>query len=82
MLVFVDKSSLKEHLSQPLQTKHKQYEIAKTFSTGYNGKFNITSSSNNFHSAKYQLLMKMVSNKLLIYQVLMKSKVGILKLKG
>ena len=52
MLVFVDKSTRKEHLSQPLQTKHIQYEIAITFSTGYNGKFNITSSSNNFHSAK------------------------------
>ena len=41
MLVIMDKSTQDEHLSQPLQTNNKQYKIAITFLTGYNGIFNI-----------------------------------------
>ena len=38
----MDKSSHEEHLSQPLRTNIKQYKIAITFLTGYNGIFNVT----------------------------------------
>ena len=44
MLVVMDKSTHEEHLSQPLQTNIKQFEIAVTFLTGYNGNFNVTHS--------------------------------------
>ena len=40
-LIVIDESSHEEHLSQPLQTSHKQFEIAVTFLTGYNGVFNV-----------------------------------------
>ena len=72
MLVVMDKSTHEEHLSQPLQTNNKQYKIAVTFLTGYNGIFNVTNSNNKFYFRK-QLLMKMVSFKLPYHQVLMKS---------
>ena len=37
-IIFVlDKSAHEEHLSQPLQTNIKQFKIAVTFLTGYNG---------------------------------------------
>ena len=39
----MDKSTHEEHLFQPLQTDNKQFKIAVTFLTGYNGIFNITS---------------------------------------
>ena len=39
MLIVLDKSTHKEHLSQPLQINIKQFKIAVTFSTGYNGVF-------------------------------------------
>ena len=42
MLIVMDKSTHEEHLSQPLQTNIKQFKIAVTFLTGYNGIFNIT----------------------------------------
>ena len=48
MLVFTDKSTHEEHLSQPLQTNNKQFKIAVTFLTGYNGFFNVTNSNNKF----------------------------------
>ena len=48
MLIVMDKSTHEEHLSQPLQTNHKQFKIV-TFLTGYNGIFNITSKNNKFY---------------------------------
>ena len=37
MLIAMDKYTDEEHWSQPLQTKNRQYRIAVTFLTGYNG---------------------------------------------
>ena len=42
MLVVMDKSIDEEHLSQPLQANIKQFKIAVTFLTGYNGIYNET----------------------------------------
>ena len=36
MLIVVGKSTHEEHLSQQLQTNHKQFKLAVTFLTGYN----------------------------------------------
>ena len=47
-LVVMDKSTHEEHLSQPLQTNIKQFKIAVTFQTGYNGILNVTNSNNKF----------------------------------
>ena len=52
MLIVMDKSTHEEHLSQPLQTNNKQFEIAATFLTGYNGIFNVTNSNNRFYFKK------------------------------
>ena len=52
MLVVMDKSTHGEHLYQPLQTNKKQYKIAVTFPTGYNGVFNATNSNNKFYFLK------------------------------
>ena len=46
MLIVMDKSTHEEHLSQPLQTNNKQFKIAVTFLTGYNGMFIVTDSNN------------------------------------
>ena len=48
MLIVMDKSTHEEHLSQPLQTNNKQFKIAVTSLTGYNGIFNVTNSNNKF----------------------------------
>ena len=48
----MNKSTHEEHLSQPLQTNNKQFKIAVTFLTGYNGIFNVTNSNNKFYFAK------------------------------
>ena len=48
MLIVMDKSSHDEHLSQPLQANNKQFKIAVTFLTAYNGIFNVTNSNNKF----------------------------------
>ena len=52
MLIVMDKSTHEEHLFQPLQTNIKQFKIAVTFLTDYNGIFNITNSNNNFYFMK------------------------------
>ena len=52
MLIVMDKSTHEEHLSLPLQTNNKQFEIAVTFLTGYNGIFNVTNSNNKFYFKK------------------------------
>ena len=49
MLIVMDKSNHEEHLSQPVQSINKQFKIAVTFPTGYNGIFNVTSKNNNFY---------------------------------
>ena len=52
MLIIMNKSTHEEHHSQPLQTNNKQFKIAVTFLTGYNGIFNVTNSNNKFYSKK------------------------------
>ena len=52
MSILMDKSIHEEHLSQPLQTNNKQFKIAVTFLTGYNGIFNVTNSNNKFYFTK------------------------------
>ena len=52
ILIVMDKSTHEEHLSQPLKTNNKQFKIAVTFLTGYNGIFNVTNSNNKFYFKK------------------------------
>ena len=52
MLIVMDKSMHEEHLFQPLRTNTKQFKIAVTFLTGYNGIFNVTDSNNKFYFTK------------------------------
>ena len=49
MLIVMEKSTHEEHLFQPLQTNNKQFKIAVTFLTGYNGNFNITNLNKRFY---------------------------------
>ena len=52
LLIIMDKSTHEEHLSQPLQTNNKQFKIAITFLSAYNGIFNVTNSNNKFYFTK------------------------------
>ena len=52
MLTVMDKSTHEEHLSQPLQTNNKQFKIAITFLSAYDGIFNVTDSNNKFYFFK------------------------------
>ena len=52
ILIVMDKSTHEEHLSQPLQTNNKQFKIAVTYLTGFNGIFNVTNSNNKFYFFK------------------------------
>ena len=52
ILIVMDKSTHEEYLSQPLQTNGKQFKIAITFLTGYNGIFNVTDKNNKFYFKK------------------------------
>ena len=52
MLIVMDKSTHEEHLSQPLKTNNKQFKIAITFLSGYNGIFNVTHKNNKFYFIK------------------------------
>ena len=52
MLIVMDKSTHEEHLFQPLQTNNKQFKIAVTFLSAYNGIFNVTNSNNKFYFFK------------------------------
>ena len=52
LLIVMDKSAHEEHLFQPLQTNNKQFKIAITFLTGYNGIFNIRNENNKFYFKK------------------------------
>ena len=52
MLIVMKKSTHEEHLFQSLQTNNRQFKIASTFLTGYNGIFNITDKNNKFYFTK------------------------------
>ena len=52
MFIVMIKSTHEEHLSQPLQTNNKQFKVAVTFLTGYNGIFNLTNSNIKFYFKK------------------------------
>ena len=52
MLIDMDKSTHEEHLFQPLQTNNKQFKIAITFLSAYNGIFNVTNEKNKFYFTK------------------------------
>ena len=52
MLIIMNKSIHEEHLFQPLQTNNKQFKIAVTFLSAYNGIFNVTSKNNKFYFKK------------------------------
>ena len=52
VLIIMDKSTHEEHLFQPLQTNNKQFKIAITFLSAYNGVFNVTNSNNKFYFTK------------------------------
>ena len=52
MLIVMDKLTHEEHLSQPLQKNNKQFKIAVTFLTGYNGIFNVTNANKKFYFTK------------------------------
>ena len=52
MLIVRGKSTHEEHLFQPLQTNNKQFRIAITFLSTYNGIFNVTNSNKKFHFFK------------------------------
>ena len=52
MFIDMDKSTHEEHLSQPLQTNNKQFTLSVTFSTGYNGIFNVTDKTKKFYFIK------------------------------
>ena len=49
MLIVMNKSIHEEHLSQPLQTNNKQFKIAITFLTVYNGSFNVRDTNNKLY---------------------------------
>ena len=52
ILIVMDKSTLEEHLSQPLQTNNKQFKLAVTFLNDYNGIFNVTNTYIKFYFLK------------------------------
>ena len=52
MLIVMDKSTHEEHLSQPLQTNNKQFKIAVTFLSAYNGIFNVTNRNSKIYFKK------------------------------
>ena len=45
----MDKSTHEEYLSQPLQTYSRQFKIAVTFLSAYNGLFKVTNKYNKFY---------------------------------
>ena len=52
VLINMNKPIHEEHLSQPLQTNNKQFKMAITFLSAYNGIFNVTNSNNKFYFTK------------------------------
>ena len=49
MLIVMEKSIHELLLDESLQTSKKQFKLAITFLTGYNGIFNITEANNKFY---------------------------------
>ena len=52
MSFVTDKPTHEENLAQPLQTRNREFKIAITFLTAYNGIFNVTKKTNNFYIKK------------------------------
>ena len=52
LLIVMDEPTHEEYLSHPLQTIIKQFKIAVTYLTGYNGVFNVTNANNKFYFTK------------------------------
>ena len=52
LLFVMNETTHEEHLSPSLQTIIKQFKIAVTFLTSYNGIFNVTNSNNRFYFRK------------------------------
>ena len=52
MLIVMEKYTHEEYLYQPLQTNNKQFKIAVTFLSAYNGIFNVTKPNNKFSFKK------------------------------
>ena len=48
----MDKSIQDNYVSQPLLTNNKQFQIAVTFLTAYNGIFDVTSKNHKFYFGK------------------------------
>ena len=64
----MDKSTHEGHIYQSLQTNKKQFKIAVTLLTGYNGRYNVPNSNNKNYSQN-QLLINMVLFRLLFRKV-------------
>ena len=71
----MDKSTHEEHLSQPLQTNIKQFKMAVTFLTSFNGIFNDTNEKKINFVSQNQIVTNMVLSKLPYHLVHTKSKV-------
>ena len=56
MLFIMDKSTHEEYLSQPLQTNNKQFKIAVTFLTVYNGIFKVMDKNIEFFSRNLSMM--------------------------
>ena len=52
ILIIMNKFTQEEHLFQPLQTNNKQFEIAVSFLSAFNGTFIVTNSNNKFYFKK------------------------------
>ena len=52
VLIIMERSTHEEHLFQSLQTNNKQFKIAITFLSAYNGLFNVTDKNNKFYFTK------------------------------
>ena len=52
ILIVMNKSTHEEHLFQPLQTNNKQFKVAITFLSAYNGIFNVTNRNSKFYFFK------------------------------
>ena len=52
MLIVMDKSTHEEHLAQPLQTNNRQFKIAITFLTAYNGILDVTNKNKTLYFEK------------------------------
>ena len=72
--IVIDISTHEENLHQPLQTNNKQFKIAVTFLTGYNGVLMLQIQLLSFILRKQLQTMK-IFYKLPYHQVLMKLKV-------